>query len=554
MVSGISFGGLASGLDTEEMIEKLMHLERAPIRKMESRKGTQQLQREIWQGVNTRLSAFSSGLRALRQSTTFTGRRVESSAEGVLTATGTDRAERGSYDIRVDQLATAHRMVSSRVESISDELGLEGQFALRTEAGDLTVYLAATDGMADVRDRINDLDAGVRASIVDNRLVLTAEQTGAGNRMHLVEGTGNVLGSLELLAPSEATGTADGAFAGAVDGAEYDVAYLDFELDGVVYEFGLVDADGNVVALGTDGITYNTLDEPTARDDLAGAQLAAGATFEFDAPVTTGRVVLSDQGDSIALSGSNIVTELAEARDAVFNVDGIEVVVASNHGITDVLPGVTLDLHALGESTLTVDLDTGRTGEALESFVEEYNALQTYMGELSKKEGILQGDSTLMRLQTALRRGVADTVALDGDPDLTLLSQIGISIDRDGEMTLDSAALGEALREDPRAVERLFAGSEDTHGADGVARRLDSQLHTYLRYGDGVLAQRDRMYERSVSDIDSRIESLERRMGRREESLRRQFTQLERMLSDLHSQGQWLEGQIDGLMGGRGNR
>ncbi len=213
------------------------------------------------------------------------------------------------------------------------------------------------------------------------------------------------------------------------------------------------------------------------------------------------------------------------------------------------IPDVTLDLRDVGSSTLTVGLDTDAAVSAVERFVHEYNGLNTYLNSLGEEEGILQGDTTLLRLQSLVRRSATDEVAFEDGVSLRMLSQVGITVDKEGEMSLDSEELAAALSEDPEAVRDLFAAEDSVEGADGVARRLQGHLETYLRYGDGVLERRDQMHERMIQNLDGQIDSTEARMERREESLRRQFTQLERMLSEFQTQGQWLQGQISSLSG-----
>jgi len=552
VVSGISFSGLASGLDTDEMLEKLMHIERAPIRQMETRRERQEVEREVWQQVHTQLSSFGTSLGTLTSASTFNSRSVQSADENVVDLQAGSGAEPGQHAIRIDRLATAHRVASHRFESAGDPLGLEGNFSILTEDGAQAFEVNESDSLRDIQRQINGADAGVRATIVDNNLVLTAASTGAAQRVQLVDGEAGLLEDMGLLTAVEASGDAAGL--PGVEGAEtLGVDALAATIGDTEYHHALVNADGDIIAVSADGLAYHALSEPTAFDAVGDATLS-GDTNTFDTPVIAGEVEVVDDGGTLTLEAHAFARQLQEGVDAVFDVDGIAVQSATNTGISGAIEGVTLDLVGVGETEISVAMDTETTMDAIRGFVEQYNAMQTYLSELGRKEGLLQGDSTLMRLQSTLRRGVADAVGLGEDYDLDVARQIGIEIDRDGEMSLDEAQLAEALRESPESLRRMFDARDSTHGADGIARRLDQQLRTYLRYGDGVLAQRDRMYERRMGDIEFRIESMERRMERREESLLRQFTQLERMLSDMQSQGQWLEGQIANLNGNSGRR
>ena len=147
-----------------------------------------------------------------------------------------------------------------------------------------------------------------------------------------------------------------------------------------------------------------------------------------------------------------------------------------------------------------------------------------------------------------------DSVSLGKGHQFTHLGQVGVSIDRHGVMSLDESKLEEVIANDPVGIHVLFSAQEDSHGAHGVATRLDQQLTSYLRSGQGILARRDQMHERMLRQIDDRMQMFERRIERREVALRRQFTALERALSEMQGQGMWLQGQIDALAGLRGSK
>jgi len=114
VVTGVSFSGLASGLDTDEIMEKLMQIESRPLRQLQQKQKTQQMQQEAWQNVNMMLSGLDSSLSSLRHSTTFGAYQVTSSREDLLTATATQAADEADYQVQVKQLAEAHRLASGQ--------------------------------------------------------------------------------------------------------------------------------------------------------------------------------------------------------------------------------------------------------------------------------------------------------------------------------------------------------------------------------------------------------------------------------------------------------
>ena len=59
-----------------------------------------------------------------------------------------------------------------------------------------TIDMTANDTLSDMVTKINESDSGVNASVVDNRVVLESNQTGADNSINLVENGGNLLTDL----------------------------------------------------------------------------------------------------------------------------------------------------------------------------------------------------------------------------------------------------------------------------------------------------------------------------------------------------------------------
>ncbi len=549
MISGVSFGGLASGLDTEEIIASLLHLERAPIRQLAARVNAKVAEREAWQKVNMMLSQLDSTLGGLRDSVTFAGRTAVSSREDLLSASADPSAAQNTYEIEVLQLARAHRVASARFASAVDPLGLSGSFNI-----DGTVMEVGEDSsLSGIRDLINASDVGAAASIIDNRLVVTSDTSGYSGRLQIEDGPEGILVQLgimtEVVAVVETTDEAVGAIAASDEGIPYTASQLaePVEVAGSEYRYALHGEEG-VVALSVDGSAYVPLTAAVQVSELEGAEME-DAEFIFESPVHSGTVVATLGDDTLVLSACSVAREVSAPADGHFTIDGLEVTTTVNAGIDHVIEGVSINL--LGASvgtpiTLHVSRDDERSLAAVRDFVDGYNAVQGYLGQLGARAGILQGDGTLMRLQTRLRQLVTSPVQHEGSG-FTQVAQLGIQVDRHGLMSLDEAALRAALEADSDAVHEVFGASATEHSAGGVAQRLSDSLHGYLRSGDGLLTQRDRLYERMLRDFDDRREFLERRVLRREDSLRRQFAGLESMLSTMHSQGQWLEAQIQNL-------
>jgi flagellar hook-associated protein 2 len=110
----MTVSGLASGLDTEEIIRKLMEIERAQVKRLEARKADLQADKNAWKDIGTRLNNLLGALTPLKLQSTFTGMTATSSKPEALSATATADASPGTYRIWIKQLAQAHKVASDQ--------------------------------------------------------------------------------------------------------------------------------------------------------------------------------------------------------------------------------------------------------------------------------------------------------------------------------------------------------------------------------------------------------------------------------------------------------
>lgn len=433
----ISFDGIASGLNTSELIKQLMQIERRPIVLMEQRVQAYQQRMDAWRDVNMRLASLETKLSDLLLSSAYEARKATSSAENVVTATAKNSAVPATYEIEVIQLATTHRVASKSLDP-NEGLGLD------FEDGESKVFhvngakieVTADDTLRTLAEKLNaEPDAKVVATVIDNRLVIEAKETGV---------------------------------------------WTEFE-----------DNDGVLEHLGI----------PTGEAD-----------------------------------DSNL---LQRPQSALLKVNGL--LIERNTNEVEVVDGVTFTLHDVGSAVITVAKDVAGTVSKIKDFVDQLNSAMDFMSSRLAKDGVLQGDATLVRLQSSLRLAFMDRVnAEDG---LRSLSEIGISFTREGRVELDEAKLREGLEEDAHAVYKLFAGSGEGDEPLGVARRARDLIRGYTQT-DGVIAGRREMFEAQIASAKESIERLEERLERYEERLYRQFTAMEQSLAALQTQSAWLQTQL----------
>ena len=179
-------------------------------------------------------------------------------------------------------------------------------------------------------------------------------------------------------------------------------------------------------------------------------------------------------------------------KDAVFTIDGIAINKPSNT-ITDAISGMTVNLLKIGTSTLTVTHDTTAVQSAVQTFVNAYNTLNNTITSLSKydpiskKAAVLTGDSTLNSLKSQLKN-VFNTPLSTAGGGLTALSDIGITFQKNGTLTLDTNTLNTSLRDLTKDVSTLFAA---------VGKPGDS----LIRFDNSTIDTKNGVYAINVSSL-----------------------------------------------------
>src|SRR5207302_6025004 len=100
-----SVDGLVSGLNTSDIISKLMQIERQPQDALRSQLALLNSRIAAYQSVNTKVAAVSTAATALSTTSGWNVFAATSSAPTAVTATATTAANVGSLSFTVDKLA-----------------------------------------------------------------------------------------------------------------------------------------------------------------------------------------------------------------------------------------------------------------------------------------------------------------------------------------------------------------------------------------------------------------------------------------------------------------
>ncbi len=263
----------------------------------------------------------------------------------------------------------------------------------------------------------------------------------------------------------------------------------------------------------------------------------------------TGHVIGGDPNDAIIISENYTGTEGAElnltqittASNAMLNIDGLDVQQTTNN-VSEVLEGVTLELKEPGTVFVKVEPDKAKTKENLQAFVDKYNAaFEPIAKELKVTEDTnysrsLAGDASIKRLKLALQTAISKQV-----PGTTgtwnALSDIGISTDPTGKLTIDSDDLDEALDKDIAGIASLF-----TVDTEGLSDRLTLVMEPYTEDLEGIFKAKVDSFNDRIELLDDEIADQRFRIDKMVLRLTKQFANMEMAIQGFNQQGGALAG------------
>jgi flagellar hook-associated protein 2 len=223
----------------------------------------------------------------------------------------------------------------------------------------------------------------------------------------------------------------------------------------------------------------------------------------------------------------NTTGESVAAADAQISVDGVTITSTTN-AFSGAVPGVTFvaKTTTTGSFNLTVARDDSALVDKVKAFVTAYNTLVQANDRRYAKGGALAADSTVLSLTSSLRNIVGETGGSAGNS-LRYLVEIGISVDKDGVMSLNAETLRSALTDRPEAVSNLL-----TDTTTGIFKRFDTVTTSFLS-SEGLIDSREAGLRSSIRSLEERIEGMQKRLESVEARFRREFSTLDALMARL---------------------
>lgn len=320
----------------------------------------------------------------------------------------------------------------------------------------------------------------------------------------------------------------------------------DFTINGVTitaadYGTGTMTEVVNAINNADAGVTANAVQTSPGQYRLQVTSKTGGADGAF---------TVDGAGFDTAMGGFGVVDQGADASITVGTGPGAYTVTSSTNTFADVMPGLSFTANALGKATVTVQADSEAIADKVEDLVTKMNDVVSYIATRSKYDadkntkGLFVGKSLPIDLRNDLTNALIDPVSGSS----LVGASVGIETDRNGKISFDREKFLEAYESDPAAVEAFFSANGAGTADDGIAERASVLAEAVTRLNTGRIANAISSQESRIDTIDDRLASWDIRLELRETALRRQFSNLETTLGRLQQQGQWLNGQLAGLL------
>jgi len=233
-MSTITFGGLASGLDTDEIISAIMSVESEPLDNLENDKEYFESQLDTYSSFNDILSSLMDAVDELDSLTELRSYAGTVAGDDVVSVTTSSDAVAGSYEVEVINLAQTQKDVSNEGFSDVNDKSLSGSITI--DGTELSYENVSLSGLIDM---INDADTGYTAGMIND---------GTENGWRLVLTGDTAASSADILATGSIT------IDTATDGHTRSAALAHVQIDGIdIY------SENNTISDGIYGVTLDLL-------------------------------------------------------------------------------------------------------------------------------------------------------------------------------------------------------------------------------------------------------------------------------------------------------
>jgi flagellar hook-associated protein 2 len=471
----LSSTGIGSGLDVESIIKQLTALEKRPLTLLKSRAADIQTKLSTVGTIKSQISALSDAAFKLSLDGSWNGVAVSSSKASAVSGTVTGVAAATSFGVEVSQLAKAQSTASSAVTTGT---------AMGT--GTLTIDLGTWNYGVVPPTFPASPTSTVSVTILAGEDGLSAIAAKINDANAGVTATVLKDASGErLLMRSKETGEATG----------FRIKVTD-------------DSDGNNI--NNDGLSRLAFDPGT----LPAAGMAAN-TYQ-------------------------------KGLNTLASVNGVPVT-SSKNTLADAIPGLTLQFSEVttGPVEITLSNDLPVVRKNILDFVAAYNAVNKTLSDATKYDaetktaGVLQGDSTAVGLQNALRNLLGSTSV---GSTLSRLADAGVGLQFGGVLNVTGSKLDTAMK-DMDNLKKLFTADNGNAQTNGFALKVKDFARGLLAF-DGLVTNKTTALDAAVTRNSKEQDRVNDRIGLVEKRLRKQYSSLDARMGSLTALNAYVSQQV----------
>ncbi|MGL6174142.1 MAG: flagellar filament capping protein FliD [Cellulosilyticaceae bacterium] len=524
--TNIKFMGLASGLDTESIVNTMLMPYKSKVDGSKQDQLIMEMKKDAWKDINSKIYSFhTKQLDALRLQSTFSKKNVSTSNSGIVEVGSTIELPDGTHQIKVEQLAEGARL---ETESLKEKYGVDiSKSAKLSELGinsdttievkykkedgtEVTTPITLTSDMS-----IGELEKELKTALPDanvnfdeglDAFFVSSKKTGASQSIDLkvTSGDANALANLGFKTTS--------------DTGNNTIAY---------YNGVKIDSESNSVKV--NGMELKLVSQ---------GETTLVATRDTDAIVDTVVQFVNEY--------NKLIEDINKLIDAPYNKD---------------------------YKPLTDEQKKEMSEDEIKLWNEKIN------------NSLLRNDPVLKSITSSMREVLSTTVITDAQGNKVSLSDLGITTGKNwnekGKLYIDEKKLKEAVSNNPDGVMKLFTQREDPKelykkdtGLDnyeeaikadpklkeqyenlaltkgGIGTRLYGEMNKKLKSTTDKSANflfNDKVLDKKITEQKEKTKKLEDQMKRMEGLYYKKFTAMEKMMSQLNSQSSWLASQLGGM-------
>lgn len=496
-INSIKLTGLATGMDTDAMVQSMLTAEQNKIDKAQQKEQIITWQQEIYREIISEVVSLNdkyfsiTSKDSIISSSAWNTLSIKSSDESVITATCSAGASKVNYKFEVEKLAepakakTSNAINGAQIQKNSklSDLGLnqESTFKIRYGSEDdevsSSITISGDDTIDTLMKKINDAtDGKVKASYSEMTKTFSMETSD--------------------------TGSSSG--------------------------FAIVGEDGKTNSNSLDflGLKSKDKDGNDITNNFTGSKSKVTVTTD------EGVVILEEDSNTFKIDGIEYevhsvgTSKITSKEDHQKVVDNMKAFVEDYNKLMDKIYSLVTEKTNKDYPPLT------------EAQREEMSEEEIEKWEKKAKEGLLRNDSEMRRFMDSMQSTIF------GD-NMELLNEMGLTshenYNKKGQISLDEDKFLKALKNDSKKVYQTFAGDKNS-----VFEKMKSTMNNYVGGSSSIFAKKaglektasftNNYYSEQLKKQADLIKKLQNKFNDKETALYKKFAALESSMNKLNNQ------------------